>query len=243
MPTTEPMPDRLVNLRDLGGLPIEGGGLTRAGLVYRSDAPHVGDRAPEDVDQWPPRAVIDLRESVEQGPAEHPLADEATVHELSLMDDVRAEAGEGEFWYSLADLYQHLLDRASKKLVEVFRIVLETDGPVLIHCAAGKDRTGVASALLLATAEVRFDSIVADYVRTNRNMEHVLRRLDVEPALPPGVDEKDVEELTSAPASAIEGVLTRFQEHSDGAAGWLRSHGVTDAEVRRWRERFRESTP
>ncbi|GAB3280958.1 tyrosine-protein phosphatase [Parasphingorhabdus pacifica] len=235
---TNPIPDGLVNLRDLGGLPTDDGGVTRSCVVYRSDAPYAGDRVPEGVDQWPPAVVVDLRDAVEHGPMAHPLSEVAQVHHVPLLDDVRAQAAEGESWYTLSELYQHMLDRATKKLVEVFRIALDADGPMLVHCAAGKDRTGVVSALLLGVVGVRFDSIVADYVRTDRNMEQVLRRLNLEPQLPPGVDEKDVEELVSAPASAIEEVVSRFAENEGGAAGWLCANGVTEAELTRWRERF-----
>lgn len=238
MSMTYGMPDGLVNLRDLGNLPTDDGGLTRSGVVYRSDAPHAGDRVPDAVEQWPPEAVIDFRDPAEYGPPSHPLSEVAKVHRLPLLEDVRAQSGGRESWGSLAEIYQQMLDKASEKLVEAFRIALESDGPVLVHCAAGKDRTGVVSALLLGSAAVRFDSIVADYVRTDRNMDRVLKRLDMDPELPPGVDERDVEELISAPASAIEGVLARFAEHERGAAGWLSAHGVTDEEIRRWQERF-----
>ncbi|WP_308197918.1 tyrosine-protein phosphatase [Saccharopolyspora soli] len=109
---------------------------------------------------------------------------------------------------------------------------------MLVHCAAGKDRTGVVSALLLSAVGVRPDAIVADYVRTDRNMFRVLRRLDAAPVLPPGVAEEDVQDLMSTPTEAIESVLTTFAAHEDGASGWLRSHGATDEELQRWHQKF-----
>lgn len=235
---TEPMADGLdglVNLRDLGGLPTHHGGTTLPGVLYRSDAPHTGDRAPEGMPRWPPAAVIDLRDTVEYGTEPHPLADVAVVHRVPVLEDIRHIIKHGD---GLEALYQSLLTDASDKLVHVFRITAQADGPVLIHCAAGKDRTGVACALLLSAVGVRPDSIIADYVRSDRNMHRVLQRLNAAETLPPGVEDEPVAELVAAPAPAIEGVLTLLEEHEGATTGWLRAHGATEADLSRWRERF-----
>jgi rhodanese-related sulfurtransferase len=230
--------DGLVNVRDLGELPARDGVMTRTGVVYRGDAPHAGDRDPEGLPTWPPKVVIDLRDGREQGNG-HPLARRATIHRVPLLEDARPSAGGALL--DLVELYEFILDQTSKKLVEAFRIALEADGPVLVHCAAGKDRTGVVSALLLGAAGVRSDAVVADYVRTDQNMLRVLKRLNVAPFLPPGVEKGAVRDLLSAPAEAIERVLARFGEFEQGAAGWLLAHGVTQDEVQAWRRRFLNS--
>ncbi|RCW44001.1 protein tyrosine/serine phosphatase [Halopolyspora algeriensis] len=229
--------DGLVNLRDLGGLPTEGEAITRPGVLYRSDAPHAGDRAPAGMPQWPPKAVVDLRDTVEEDEREHPLAPVSRVYRIPVLEDLRTGLGR-EPSSSLRALYERLLEGASKRLVEVFRVAVETDGPVLIHCAAGKDRTGVVCALLARAAGVRSDAIVADYVSTDRNMWRVLQRLAVSPTLPPGVDREAVSELISAPASAIEAVLARLDENEGGAAGWLQAQGAGRADITRWQQRF-----
>lgn len=238
MSTTDPtarVTDRLANLRDLGGIPAEGG-RTRSGVVLRSDAPRAGDRAPEGI-EWPPRVVLDLRDELELNGAPHPLAVDAAVHQIELLDGIHS----AEVSYPLPVLYRLALERAAEKLVRSFRLVLEADGPVLVHCAAGKDRTGIVSAMLLSAAGARPDSIVADYIQTDRNMFRVLQRLELAPALPPGVTEEDVRrDIVSAPVSAIAGVLEQFDEHEGGAAGWLLAHGVSEEEVTRWRQRFLE---
>ncbi|WP_243795851.1 tyrosine-protein phosphatase [Saccharopolyspora gloriosae] len=232
-PTSQALAE-LVNLRDLGGMPA-GEGTTRSGIVLRSDAPRPGDREPDGI-TWPPRLVLDLRDAAELNGTAHPLAAVAEVHQIELLAGIHST----EVTYSLPVLYQLALQNAADKLVRVFRLALEADGPVLVHCAAGKDRTGVVSALLLSAAGVRSDAIIADYVRTDRNMFRVLQRLEMAPALPPGVSEEDVRELISTPVEAIEGVLESFAEHEQDAAGWLRSHGVTDEEIDRWRHKFRQ---
>lgn len=227
----------LVNLRDLGGLATHDGQSTRTGVLYRSDAPHAGDRVPEEVGQWPPAAVIDLRDGGERRDEDHPMSDMTEVHHIPLLEALRDEIDDGAE-LGLADLYDHMVVRAPKKLVEVFRVTVEAGGPVLIHCAAGKDRTGVAAALLLGAAGVRRDAIVADYVLTDRNMLRVLQRLNLAPVTPPGVEEEDVAELISAPAEAIERVLDRLESHDGGAAGFLITHGATQEQVWTWQRRI-----
>jgi protein-tyrosine phosphatase len=226
--------DELVNLRDLGGLPTANGGTTKSGVVYRSDAPRAGDRAPAELSPWPPVAVVDLRDTVEYGAQPHPFDEVAVVHRVPVLEDIREGIDESD---GLSSLYLSMLDGAAKKLVEVFRIALRADGPVLVHCAAGKDRTGVVSALLLGSVGVRPDSIITDYTRTDHNMLRVLQRLNGADALPPGVDEEAVMKLAAAPVEAIEGVLARFNEYG-GAIGWLTAHGVSQTEIQHWQGRF-----
>src|SRR5437764_847347 len=64
------------------------------------------------------------------------------------------------------------------------------------------------------------------------------RRCAVAPVTPPAVDDESVNELISAPAGAIERVLSRLDTFDGGAVGFLRAHGVTADEVRLWQERF-----
>lgn len=237
-PTAEAL-DGLVNLRDLGGLPAEDGVLTRPGVLYRSDAPYEGDRDPEGVDQWPPELVIDLRDQVELKGQDHPLTQACEVLHLPLLQDIRDEQERDDGSpNALAALYLHILKRADAKLVELFRAALHARGPVLLHCAAGKDRTGVASALLLSAGGVDRDAIISDYLHTSQNMYRVLQRLNAAPELPPGVDEEAVKELIAAPQSAIEYVMQSFDPYTDGAAGWLRERGVTDQEIEQWQQRL-----
>src|SRR5699024_9320510 len=89
--TTDPVDvlGGLVNFRDLGGLPMPDGTLTAPGVLYRSDAPHVGDRPPQDAPEWPPAVVVDLRDEVELNEAPHPMADVAEVRAVPLLEGIQ----------------------------------------------------------------------------------------------------------------------------------------------------------
>ncbi|MCP2256828.1 Protein tyrosine/serine phosphatase [Streptoalloteichus tenebrarius] len=233
-------PDRMVNLRDLGGLPTEDGRRTRPGVLYRGDAPHAGDVAPEHLPVWPPRVVVDLRARVEYDGVPHPLErDPVRVHRVPLLDDLAAAPQPTPVTVpSLTAIYTHLLSECGADLAKVLGILAAAEGPSLVHCSAGKDRTGVAVALLLRTVGVRRDAVIADYVLTDANMPGVMRRMIGNPMLPPGVDPQAVRELMSAPAAAIEVVLDHVDEHPGGVRGWLVEHGADEADLDRWTARF-----
>ena len=228
--------DVLPNLRDLGGLPVAEGGRTRSGVLYRSALPAPGDARPTAVDEWPARTVIDLRSPREFATREHPLrSDETVVHLISLLSDAEVTApNQGA---RLADIYQGILANAGQRLVGILDLAATAPGPVLLHCAAGKDRTGVAVALLLRTAGVEPEHIVADYESTNDHMGAVLARITrFAPEL--GQTHPNDRDLRGAVPEAIEGVLARWDAHPGGVHAWLRERGATEETIRLWTTRF-----
>ncbi|PBC39457.1 protein tyrosine phosphatase [Rhodococcus sp. ACS1] len=232
--------DVLPNLRDLGGLPAADGRVTRTGVLYRSALPAPGDARPTAVDHWPARTVVDLRSAREFATRVHPLrSDDTAVHQISLLSD--AEVAAPNQGAHLADIYQRILTNAGERLVEILRVAATAPGPVLLHCAAGKDRTGVAVALLLRTAGVEPDDIVADYLSTNEHMGAVLARITrFAPEL--GQTHPNDRDLRGAIPEAIEGVLAQWDTHPGGVHGWAQSHGATDETLELWTARFTVST-
>ncbi|WP_407319292.1 tyrosine-protein phosphatase [Isoptericola halotolerans] len=236
---TTAVPDRLVNVRDVGAASP----LLRTAVLLRSDAPRAGDVAPADV-AWPPRTVLDLRD-VDESSETHPLRGVADVVALPVLTGATTRAGSGTqpAPFELGRLYLEMLDGpGAAHLVAGVRAVAEDPSPVLVHCTAGKDRTGVLVALVLDLVGVDRASIVADYVRTDASMPQVLLRArataraprrdtHVVAALPP--------ELLTAPAHAVEAVLDVLAAHDDGAVGWFTAHGGDVATVSALRERLR----
>ena len=133
----------------------------------------------------------------------------------------------------------YLVDR-TENVVHAVRLLGRSDaGPTLVHCAAGKDRTGVLLALVLDAVGVEREAVIADYALSAQHVEAMFllwttalgREMpaDLTPHLPR--------------AEVIAAVLSRLDdEHgrdgSDGALGWLRANGLDDASVERLRARL-----
>jgi hypothetical protein len=180
------------------------------------------DRAPDEI-VWPPDLVIDLRSANESDDI-HPLArGGARIVNLPLLSALRPGTAPPE---SLAGLYLLLLEHASMYLVELVREVSTARGTTLIHCAAGKDRTGVSIALLLRLVGVSREDVVADFLETKRAEQAIGSRLRKLPgrhhraALPP--------EFLAVPVEAIEGVLDVWDAHDGGVEGWFVSIGGSE---------------
>lgn len=178
-------PTSAINFRDLGGLPTADGGHVRPGMLYRSATPQflTGGDAADLVAATGLQVVIDLRfadEAAAEGSGG--LSDtDVRRHHVPIIGtggDVIADAvpaGEGDL---LGQHYISYVQHDAGAFVEVFRILAAPRGlPALLHCAAGKDRTGVTVALLLSVLGVPEDVIVEDYSRTTEHMPHLLSRL------------------------------------------------------------------
>jgi protein-tyrosine phosphatase len=160
------------NLRDLGGLPLTGGGLTALGRVYRSGAPEwMTERGWGDARDAGLTTIVDLRNApseTERLP-HHPVIDAAVTKFASVISTPTEDPDDGEFmsvcgpWLDHPRSYADNLAFYPKKFAAVFTAIASSDGGVLVHCSGGKDRTGMVVAMLLTLAGVETDAIVADY--------------------------------------------------------------------------------
>jgi len=234
----------LANFRNLGGLLSDTGAVTRCSVLYRSDAPAPGDGPPSGAAAWPPGLVLDLRGPRSHVAEEHPLRQTgALVRSVALMRHER-EYWDPRTWRQLPGLdvlYLEFLHVAGSRASEIFDLLDHTHGPILVHCAAGKDRTGVLIALLLRAAGVSREAVIHDYCRTEQNMPEVLRRMAIDPRLLNELDEADrlrAEQLIGTSEPAITNVLDELDSSPGGARGWLTGRGVSGASLRRWHQRL-----
>jgi len=172
--------ERAFNFRDLGGYAATDGCTVRWGLLYRADGIHRiegGDLAR--VAALGIRTVLDLRtrgELDDHGRVPTEAIDAAYQH-LPLLERVweraavEAEHDAVEF---LAGRYLEMLELGASSIVSAFTTICDAEClPLVFHCSAGKDRTGVLAAVLLSVLGVSDDDIAADYALSRAAMREL----------------------------------------------------------------------
>jgi protein-tyrosine phosphatase len=238
--------DGLLNVRDLGGHATEDGGHTTFGAIIRADSVRRLSAAgwTQLLDYGITR-IVDLRHADELAadpPAELPVE---VVHVPVLPDpawpywvEIDAVADEaGDATAARAAVYLEFLERFDHGFAAAISAVAGAgSGGVLVHCFAGKDRTGLVAALLLRLAGVSVRDVAADYAVSEEN----LRGLS-EPWIERAGDDLERERRRRAaatPAEAMEIVL-RELDGRGGAGEYLRAAGVPEADLGRVRDRLR----
>ncbi|MCC5032692.1 tyrosine-protein phosphatase [Streptomyces sp. WAC 00631] len=167
--------DGCFNVRDLGGIPAAGGHVVRRGAVVRSDAV---DKL--SADGWAAlcahgiRTVIDLRNDDEVKADAAPRPSDLTTVHLPL--DSIEDTGFWSIWCNGPDgtplYYRPFLDHFPDRAARAVQAVAHArPGGVLVHCAAGRDRTGLVTLLLLALAGASPADIAADYLLSNDRLD------------------------------------------------------------------------
>ena len=118
------------------------------------------------------------------------------------------------------------------------------DQPLLIHCTAGKDRTGITTAFVLSILGVPEEIIVADYLLTNRDVPRQVEFLDKNDLLPEGVDTKLMAHHAGVPETAMKDFLDGMDQKYGGSLSYLESIGVSNDTFDKIRRlRFYEVAP
>lgn len=168
--------DGCFNFRDLGGYPTRGGRWIRPERLYRSDGPHaltVFDHVT--LRTLALRTVIDLRtaDEVSTKPSFVAALPDVVGYHLPLLDVV-PDTDDLPTWTDprvVADRYREMLDRGSELIAEALAILSDPASyPALIHCTAGKDRTGLMSAIVLGLLDASDATILADYAESGAAM-------------------------------------------------------------------------
>jgi protein-tyrosine phosphatase len=231
----------LSNIRDVGGLPVSDGSRTRPGVLLRSEAlTHV---TPADVrrlvDELDLRLILDLRthrEIDEHGESPLVAAGVETVQYTFIPEAGRELPEIGEDFHPMVGNYLGYLRDKGPNVVGAVRRLALGEGAALVHCAAGKDRTGTLVALVLEAVGVDREAVVEDYALSATKIDDMFRRWTASSGeeMPPA-DELDRHRPR---AEAMAQVLRILDERDGGAAAWLQANGLTDDELAALRSRL-----
>jgi len=246
-----------VNVRDVGGLPTVDGRTTRTGVLVRAD--NLQDLTSADVERLlgerGVRAVLDLRTSGEvhlEGAG--PLVGKVEHHHLPLIPEEPGESDDSEVdraveaaipsWRDRSDrrgerqtdmtgYYLGYVEDAPENIATALRLIADpASGTALVHCAAGKDRTGTVVALALSLAGVRREAVVADYAASAQRIDRVLARLQASPTYGPDTRDATVDDVMPEPGS-MERFLDEVDRRYGGPHGLAMAIGVDEETVAR----------
>ncbi len=142
----------------------------------------------------------------------------------------------------LVRLYMSYLRRRPDSVVGALRAIARADGAVLVHCAAGKDRTGVVVALALDAAGADRATIVGDYLATGERMDAIIARLVSSSTYRTDHEGQSAHRRAPVPAT-IERVLELVDARFGGSAAWLLAHGLERSDLVRLRHRLAGASP
>ena len=231
--------DGCVNFRDAGGWPTIDGGTVRRGRLYRSDDPiRITAAGRSAVGRLGLSKVIDLRQQTQFSRTPGFVEPARTVH-VPLVDQVvdHADPPPLDTARDIADLYGGMLGESRTQVGRVLDLVADNvaDGPVLVHCAFGKDRAGLITALVHAALGVHVEDIVADYVRSDvpsqrRRAVMIEQPLDDDPPIA-----RLPATLFQAPAETMELLLASVLDQHGSLDAWVASFPIADSTVDRLR--------
>lgn len=232
------------NLRDVGGYPAAGG-MTRWGKLYRSDSLHaLTDADVAELSRRGVKRVIDLRGDDEAAFAPSRLdALDAEIIRNPLLSGPTSDYIARDA--ALAELYSDIVEREADRLIDAIRHIAGSgDAPVIVHCTAGKDRTGLVVALALDLAGVDRAEIVADYAETERNLpapllDDIVERLRVRHVLENPVNLDALVRLS--PAAELERVFASIEAEYGSTREYALAHGLAASDIDRLRQALIET--
>jgi len=236
--------DEMVNVRDVGGLPTRNGHRTRSGVLLRGEHPDDlgGSGVKHLVEVLGLKLVVDLRMAPEREGRGSPLLDAGVeILAFPMWEDPRTTdamvttLSEDEGARVMGEFYVHVLDHFQERAGQVLERIVHGGVPTYVHCAAGKDRTGMVVAMLLGAADVEPESIVADYAATEIRLKELLARLSRT------LDPKDAATASTYPKyttrahpDSMRYVLNTLTDRHGTLREWWRAGGVDDAMLDEW---------
>ncbi len=221
------------NVRDLGGYATADGRVTRWGRVVRAgNLDRVSAAGQQALIEYGVKTIIDLRDlrEVEDFPDVFAESTVVAYKHLPIAKD-----GYNGGYVTLKELYCNYYDGYQDSVGMIVNAVAESEPGVLIHCFAGKDRTGIITAMLLGAVGVPDEVIAEDYALTTARITVLLDEWR-EWAIKQGQDMERFAHDVSADAETMLNTLAHIHQTYGGVANYLRTCGVTEQHLERLRD-------
>ena len=228
------------NFRDFGGYATSTDRQIKSNLLFRCGSPDLieTDEAKDLQEKFAIRTIIDLRHPDELRPTRGalvPLVDNR--YHLSVIDDsqsMKSNTAALDVAYGVGQSgprYFSLLERGEAMWREVVRVILNPESyPILAHCTAGKDRTGLTAALLLELLGVDDDTIAEDYALSSRSADRLYDYLVEGGRELEGTRQEAIERMLT-PREYMDDFLSLLHENYGDAETYIKKLGFTDADV------------
>jgi protein-tyrosine phosphatase len=235
-----------MNFRDAGGWAIDEGSSMRTGVLYRADDPvRLTPAGRSVIDALGLAAAVDVRQAAQIARSAGFIEPARTFHRplVDRVIDIEAPPRLAEP-ADIADLYEEMIERSRPQVADVLDILANhvSDGPVLVHCAIGKDRTGLVVALIQAAIGVPCDSIAAEYTRSHEPARRRRAWMIDEPLADDPPIARSPVYLWSAPAESMSMLLARSIDRYESLDGWLASFPLSDGTIGKFRAALIETT-
>ncbi|MFF9562954.1 tyrosine-protein phosphatase [Leifsonia sp. NPDC014704] len=225
------------NFRDVGGYPVDGG-TTRQGKLFRADAlGRLSAAGREALRELGIRIVIDLRDDFEVAALPDAL-DGLDVEVLHLPVFEGSGASASTVGATIVHLYDKIVFQHTDVIVRALREIADTgEEPVVVHCTAGKDRTGIVVALALLAVGVDRETVVSDYAVTEDNLRGPWLEGMLELVRGYGVEvTPDLRIiLGGSPREALETTIDRIEERAGSVRQYLLDAGLDELELAKLR--------
>jgi len=246
------------NFRDLGGYAAEDGRKVRWGMLFRSG--YLKDLTDADyqfIDDLRIGTVVDFRATEERkteatdwraGDVEFVAWDYSMLESMGSLVSVFGREGitPQDVTNMMAGFYKEMVYEHQEKYQELFNRLLTTDAPLAYHCSAGKDRTGVATALVLSALGVPRETIVTDYAMSERVVDYAQDTAD---AAEDGeesaygflakLDPELVQPLMRSNPVYIEAALDELETDHGSVLGFIQTElGVSDEQLVTLRDKY-----
>ncbi len=237
------------NVRDLGGYATRDGRQIRERALIRSDnLYHLNPQGRAALLAYGVRTIIDLRSPEEIAERPHPFADGRAGDSGVLYrnirfsrdsDDPKVEARFAEA-QSLRENYCLALDYGKQRMADIVSAIADApEGAIVVHCQAGRDRTGIVSALMLGLAGIPHETIVDDYALSDT----LIGPLNDEYAasLETEAEREHFRQELRMVRHTMQGLLEHLDREYGGSEGYLRAAGLPDDKIERLKGRLIEN--